>query len=632
MKDLENKEHASRSTGAGGRIARAARSLWAMVCLHRGKVLVGAVVVAIPGYFVFDELGSSRVPRGVHVLGADLSRASVEDAVAILSRAAAARLHKAMRIQVGDRLESLQPIESGLSIDVAETAARAIRVARGRGVSERFAHWLKRHFSPVVIPPTVRADPKKLDASLDRIESRTLELGSPGGMRLDGERFVPVPPRAGVRLQRPLVKSALLKALEDGQEHVLFATEAAPASASGAAIARLAERAAEVTRERVVLVDADSTRQLTLEPKELRQVLTLGASTRAASNPELQVDPAALETIIAPRRAELETEAISARFVIDPKDQVRIVPSEPDARVVGPLLADAVLAALFSPTRRGTLPLVRRGQPPLTTEGARALGVRNLLSTFTTRHACCEKRVENIHRIADLLDGLLIKPGETVSVNAVVGPRTLENGFVPAPAIEEGEMVDSVGGGISQFATTLFNALFYGGVDIVERQPHSYWFSRYPMGHEATLSYPKPDLIFRNDTDAGMVIDTLYTKTSITVRIFGDNAGRKVIAEVSPRQNLVEPPVELVGNSEIAPDEEHVKEAGTVGWTVEVGRIITFADGKKKEERRKVTYRPKPKKVEVHPCRVPKGEKSYTGERCPEPDDSAEIAALPVDE
>jgi vancomycin resistance protein YoaR len=227
--------------------------------------------------------------------------------------------------------------------------------------------------------------------------------------------------------------------------------------------------------------------------------------------------------------------------------------------------------------------------------------------------------VENIHRIADLLDGLLVKPGETVSVNAVVGPRTKKNGFVPAPTIEEGEMVETIGGGISQFATTLFNALFYGGYDIIERQPHSYWFTRYPMGHEATLSYPKPDLVFRNDTAAGMLFDTSYTEKSITVRIFGDNGGRKVKAEVSPRKDIVQPPIEIIPNPQISPDKEHVLQAGMIGWSVIVGRVLTFPDGSQKEERRKVTYKPKARRVEVHPCRVPRGEKGYTGEPCPVP-------------
>ena len=160
--------------------------------------------------------------------------------------------------------------------------------------------------------------------------------------------------------------------------------------------------------------------------------------------------------------------------------------------------------------------------------------------------SCCQPRVQNIHRIADLLDQRIVRPDETFSINAIVGERTVKNGFVAAPSIEDGEMVDTVGGGISQFATTFFNAVFYGGYDIIERAPHTYWFSRYPMGHEATLSYPKPDIIFKNDSKAGILIDTSYTDTSITVKLYGDNGGRRVRAQVSPRFAVVEPTVELV--------------------------------------------------------------------------------------
>jgi vancomycin resistance protein YoaR len=214
-----------------------------------------------------------------------------------------------------------------------------------------------------------------------------------------------------------------------------------------------------------------------------------------------------------------------------------------------------------------------------------------------------------------------VRPGETVSVNALVGPRTLKTGFVPAPTIEEGEIVDSIGGGISQFATTLFNALFHGGYEIVERQPHTYWFPRYPMGHEATLSWPKPDIIFKNDTAAGMVFKTSYSGTSVTVKIYGDNGGRKVRAEVSGRQNVMEPSVEILPNPKVSPDEEKIKEPGSVGWSVIVSRILTFPDKSTREDRRRVTYKPRTKRIEVHPCRIPKGDKGYTGERCPEPED-----------
>jgi vancomycin resistance protein YoaR len=229
--------------------------------------------------------------------------------------------------------------------------------------------------------------------------------------------------------------------------------------------------------------------------------------------------------------------------------------------------------------------------------------------------------VKNIHRIADLVDGRIVRPGETFSLNAAVGERTAKNGFVMAPGIEDGEMVDTMGGGVSQFATTFFNAMFHGGYDIIERQPHSFYFSRYPMGHEATLSWPKPDLVIRNDTDAGILIKAIYSKTSISVKLYGNNGGRKVKAKVSNRYDITKPPLELLPNPKLLPDDSKVKESGSVGWSVTVARVITFPDGTKKEERRKVTYKPRVRRVEVHPCRIPEGEPGHTGEKCPKPEE-----------
>jgi vancomycin resistance protein YoaR len=139
---------------------------------------------------------------------------------------------------------------------------------------------------------------------------------------------------------------------------------------------------------------------------------------------------------------------------------------------------------------------------------------------FTTYHACCEPRVTNIHRMADLVRGAVIPPGGTFSINDYVGERTTDRGFVPAGAIADGEHVQQVGGGVSQFATTTFNAAYFAGLDITSYQAHSEYFSRYPRGREATMGYPAPDLALRNDTPYGMLIWTSYTDTSLTVTFY----------------------------------------------------------------------------------------------------------------
>ena len=99
------------------------------------------------------------------------------------------------------------------------------------------------------------------------------------------------------------------------------------------------------------------------------------------------------------------------------------------------------------------------------------------MSRFTTYHKCCE-RVHNIQLIARTLDGYVVYPGETFSINKVVGPRTRAKGYVPAPVLCGGAYCEGIGGGISQFATTMFNAIFWGGYEEVTHRPHSIWIDR----------------------------------------------------------------------------------------------------------------------------------------------------------
>jgi vancomycin resistance protein YoaR len=158
--------------------------------------------------------------------------------------------------------------------------------------------------------------------------------------------------------------------------------------------------------------------------------------------------------------------------------------------------------------------------PAMSTEQLEALGLKEVVSSFTTRHPSGQPRVTNIHRMADLVRGTIIRPGQTLSINELVGKRTIENGFVAAPAISDGLLADEVGGGISQFATTLFNAAFFAGLDYGQYQSHSLAISRYPYGREATLGFPAPDLQIRNTTPYGILIWPSYTNSSITVTLF----------------------------------------------------------------------------------------------------------------
>ncbi|MEO7034587.1 MAG: VanW family protein [Polyangiaceae bacterium] len=513
-----------------------------------------------------------------------------------------------------------EPKSVGFAVNVQAGSARALAVGRSGNFVARFLAFVARHFRPQVLDVELSFDPALLSAVQNTWEATAIkDPPFAGSITLIGATVAPAYPRSGTRLDRARVQAQLLNAIGTGALDAPLATRTEPPAVERAEVDRVVLLAQAMLTGDLELSSKDGSKHLRVSPSQLAPLLRVQPAA-AHGKLELSCSVAATQQLLDRERAALEQQPQNARFVIDAQDHVSVEPGRSGLVLDDQAVAHALCAAAASPDKQGDLPLSPGPEPALSTEAAEHAGVVGLMGTYTTRHACCQPRVQNIHHIADLLDGILVRPGDTFSVNQLIGPRTVKNGFRPAPSIEDGDMVDTVGGGVSQFATTLFNALFYGGYDILERQPHSYWFTRYPMGYDATLSYPHPDIVFKNDTNAGALIKTSYTDTTITVKIYGDNGGRRVRAEVSPRQNIVSPPVEYIPNRSLDADEEKPREGGMIGWTVTVKRTLTFPDGKIKEERRKVTYKPRARRVEVHPCRIPEGEPGHTGERCPKPD------------
>ena len=260
----------------------------------------------------------------------------------------------------------------------------------------------------------------------------------------------------------------------------------------------------------------------------------------AAPGSRLRLDlpEAALTALLAEPLAALEVEPVDARIVVEPVElgppsreqpldtarwggASRVEPGRPGATVDfaglrGLLLEQAATAGGSSAPWNIPVPMTPV-EADLTDAEATAYGVAVPVASFTTFHACCESRVTNIHRIAEIVDGHQILPGEYFELNHFVGERTTEAGFVEGGAILEGEFVTSVGGGVSQFATTFFNASWFAGAEIISHQPHSIYISRYPAGREATINYPGVNLEIQNDSPYAIVVDTSFTDTSVTV-------------------------------------------------------------------------------------------------------------------
>jgi vancomycin resistance protein YoaR len=188
-------------------------------------------------------------------------------------------------------------------------------------------------------------------------------------------------------------------------------------------------------------------------------------------------------------------------------------------------------------------------------------------------------RIWNVHLLGQYLDGTILEAGQTFSYNEVVGPRTIERGFREGQMIFGGVLIPSIGGGVCQTATTIFNAAFEAGLPVSERHNHSWYISHYPMGRDATVSWGGPDLVFKNDLKHAILIDVSYTDSTFTITLYGTKQGRKVTSTTSSPTNYTQPKMQYAIDPTAAPGSKSVVAGGGPGFDVNVHRKV-FEHGK----------------------------------------------------
>ena len=140
--------------------------------------------------------------------------------------------------------------------------------------------------------------------------------------------------------------------------------------------------------------------------------------------------------------------------------------------------------------------------PNVTTNMIGTEAFPDMLSTYSTRYSTSDRdRTTNLQLAASKINGTVLMPGETFSYNQVVGERTIAAGYKEAPIYVEGEVVDGLGGGICQITSTLYNAVLYANLEIVERSNHQFVPSYVTASRDATVVYGSIDFKFKNNRD-----------------------------------------------------------------------------------------------------------------------------------
>ena len=547
---------AGTAPGAARTVAR-----WVLVSLALLAVLAALIGLAFAG-------SSARIAEGVAVAGVDVGGLTQDEARRLLER----RFDRVERVPVvftagGERFP-IKATTLGVEADWATAIESAAREGEGFGPVRGFKRLQTRFFGSEIAPPVqvyeaalefklaglARAiDQRHVEAKLVR---RGLEIevvaGQPG-RRLDADLAAPRIVRALARLERgqPIALPVRLDPV------VVTAAELAPAAAQ-----------ARTALSAPVRLEYEGTRWK-LPRWRIAELLTLPV----AGETDVAIAGPGAEAWFGRLRKTVGREPVDATFRAV-GDGVEIVPAKDGLDVDVPATAKALLAAAVSPTERTATLAVRTAEAERTTAEVQAMGIERRLSSYTTLYAGTADRITNLQLAVSLINGALVAPGGTFSFNERVGERTIERGFRPAPVIIKDEYDEDVGGGVSQVATTVFNAAWEAGLEITERNPHSLYISRYQLGRDATVNYPDLDLKFVNDTPKWIFLGGSSGGAGITISVYGGGPERRVESGAGTMRVTGPAPIKRVKDPTLEKGKTEIEEEGSPARATSVTRTV----------------------------------------------------------
>jgi len=573
-------DESSRRTRARGRRRRARR----VAAVVLASLLVVGPLVALE-VWLQDRAGLGVAVAGVSLQGADETAARER-----LEQELASRVEP-VTLETREGAYETTLAELGVTVDVEATAAAAA-AAGWRTLPLGLKVWVPGRGGVAAV---VRVDDEVFAAGVAAANAALGREPRDARLRWNGAELDVTLAEDGLALDEAALRGALVRAVEAGRAFEGPAPTALvpPQVTTEEARARLPVARQYLERPLELRFKA---RRVVLQPKVMAGMLAVNRGDDAEFYPLTFDNPEARRAL---RRlfAKVERPAVDARFVVSSAGRLTIKPSRGGVALdMEELVADLDEAASGVGRRSVHVAVVPVG-PRLSTEEAERNGLASRGSQFVTYFDVHNTaRVRNIARAAGLADGTVIAPGQTFSLNQTLGPRSVNRGFDYAPVIAgDGVLRQGVGGGICQYATTLFNAAFFAGLPIVERHAHGLFIDHYPVGRDATVSWGGPDLKFRNDTGKPLTLRSWVQGNALTVALVG-KTGRTVEYTTGPFTDVRKPATSR-SDPRVVYDDDLSKgvvrwEIGGDGRTVRVTRVVKQGDRVLLRDSFVSTYRP----------------------------------------
>lgn len=544
--------------------------------LRTTLIVTTILLVFVAAYIAAQAAFAQKVPSGTTISGVDVGGLTSAEAQERLAASLQDRAEAPVVLTVGDKSVDLLPSLAGLRLDVKGTTdgltgfslnpARLIQHLGGGATMEVQTDIDTRTLERAIakVAPDLAVDP--IDGTLTIVDGSPIATDPVDGVAVDAEATAREVAATWMRSDEP--PTVAVTAVSPAITQSVLDEAAAQAQTIVSAPVWV-----EVDDQRAELPESVVAAALSYHNEDGVLVPTLDADD--------------IRTAVIDRTTKLERKPTNARFAFSKKNRPVIRGGAAGTTLDGDAVATAVLAAAQTSDRTASVALTE-SEPKVTKADLEALGVKEVVSEFSTVLTPDSVRTANLARAGELLTGTLVKPGETFGLTDTIGPITAENGYREAGVVVNGFHTTGIGGGLSQVATTTYNVGFFAGMVDVEHRPHTQYFSRYPEGRESTLAVGSLDMKFRNDSPYGLLLRAWvadgYFHAQAWSTTFYD-----VESSTSPRSGVQSPTRVYSSATGCTPNS-----AGQPGFTVTVRRKVTEIESGEVpiDEANTWTYRP----------------------------------------
>ena len=487
-----------------------------------GQLILTAVALILLGCYIWSI---TVVPPNTKLFGYEIGSKLSPTVYEQINIAVKDKVNDPINFQTPQGTFTVTPEQIGLELDLPATI---------NGISKNIFIFLKSAIFSTEVKPTINLDENTFKIALAKVITDNTKTPINATLATQGGKVVTTEAVSGTQIDWEKTKKSLRESwLYEGRKAEVVIVYIPPA-VSNEDVNKVRSNLADLAVASPITLKI-GTRSIEISPEVIGTALNFVPNKEKL---ESKFDETVIVNEISRLIPNIQTTASDATFDF-PGDKVVIVPAQEGIKFK-PGQLDAALSPAFRQKDNRVVNLDSAVVKPLiTTESLDALGIKEQLSTFRQDFDYLPYREINVGQAARYMDGKILKPGEIFSMNETIKERTTKNGYVKGIYIGEGGRFDfGLGGGVSIITSATWTAAFYAGLERIEQRAHSVHIARYAPGLEATVSWPKLDLKFKNNTQNNILIKAIPARDGITISMYGTKEYDRITAKFGEPYNL----------------------------------------------------------------------------------------------